>query len=135
MQSYQLTLTNQPVSWSSIKRVARTASTGDWARVLARSEQTPNLPPATSTDAAILAAKNAVSSLDTDLIDPTNTAEWSALQNGLSALQAEGDMAASTVAAINALPTVVTTPLANVQLYDLQYAQADGLIPANVPVE
>lgn len=103
------TLTNQPVKWADAKRLARTASTGDWSRIVARSRQVPAVPPATATDSAILAAINAVESADADVIDPTNSAEWTAFQNGLSALQAAGDLASATVSAIQAL-TSVTGP-------------------------
>ncbi|MBW4089882.1 MAG: hypothetical protein HIU82_02065 [Proteobacteria bacterium] len=134
VQAYVVTLTNQPVSWHSVKLIARTSTTGDWGRVLARSDQTPALPPTTSVDAAILAAKNAVSMQDTDMVDPTNTTHWDAFQAGLSTLEASGDLSSATVAAINALTSVTTTPLAGVQLYDLQGAQAAGFIPSTVPV-
>ena len=134
VRAYQVTLTNQIVALSAAKRIARMAATGDWGRVMARSDQVPNLPPTTATDAAILAAKNVTSMPDTDQIDPTNAGEWATFQNGLSALQAIGDLSAATVTAIGALTSLVTYPLAGVQLYDLQYAQAEGFIPATVPV-
>lgn len=84
VQAYVVPLTNQPVSWQAVKRIARTSSTGDWGRVIARSQQTPNLPPSTSTDSAILAAKNAVSMLDSDTVDPTNAASGGPTGTGTS---------------------------------------------------
>lgn len=122
VQAYKVTLTNQPISWQAVKLVARRSSTGDWGRVEARSEQTPNLPPSTATDAAILAAKNAVSMADTDMVDPTNATDWTAFQNGLTTLQTSGDISSATVTAINALTSVDTYPLAGVTVRDIWLA-------------
>lgn len=101
--------TNRPILWADAKKVARTSSTGDWSRIVARSKQTPTLPPATANDAAILAAINAVESEDGDLIDPANSAQWTTFINGISSLEAAGDLSSATAAAIQGL-TSVTTP-------------------------
>jgi hypothetical protein len=98
-----VTATGAPFQWLAAKVLARTAPTGDWARIVARSRQTPTLPPVTPTDAAILAAINATESGDTDLIDPGSTATWAAFQGGISALEASGDLASATASAILAL--------------------------------
>jgi hypothetical protein len=120
-----ITLTNQPFAWSVAKALARTATTGDWSRIVARARQTPTLPPATATDAAILMAINAVEAEDADVMDPTNAERWATLQAGLAALQAIGDISAATVAAINAL-TTVTQPawVPAVTAGDVQTAEA-----------
>lgn len=68
---------------------------------------TPAMPPATVADGAILAAVNAVAMNEAWVIDPSVAVPWSAMQNGLGALQAVGDLTASDVAAITALTTVV----------------------------
>lgn len=99
------TLTNQVVRWVDAKRVARLAATGDWSRIVARARQTPALPPTTAIDAAILAAINAVESMEADLIDPSDTAGWSAWVGGISTLKAAGDLSQASVDAIMALTT------------------------------
>jgi hypothetical protein len=120
-----ITLTNQPFAWMAARLAARTAGTGDWSRVIARSRQTPALPPATANDAACLAAINAVQLSDNDIIDPTNAAEWATFQAGLTALAATGDLAAATIVAINAL-TTTTLPawVPAVTAGDVQTAEA-----------
>ncbi|WP_428485934.1 hypothetical protein [Rhodopila sp.] len=107
------TLTSQTFPWSAAKLIARQASTGDWSRIVARARGTPALPPASTADQAILAAINAVESLDSDIIDPTNAPTWAAFQAGLAALGpsgpggiGSGDISAATIAAITALTTV-----------------------------
>jgi hypothetical protein len=107
LNAQTIILNNQPVAWPAAKRIARTSSTGDWARIVARARQIPTLPPMTATDAAILAAINAIESEDTDIIDPANTAEWTAFQTGLNALQATGDISVATISAISALTTSI----------------------------
>ena len=112
VEALTITLTNQPIPWPTVETIARTSATGDWSRIVARSRQVPTLPPATATDAAILAAINATESQNTDVLDPTNAPVWAAWQAGFAALEATGDLAATTVAAITALTTqtVLTYP-------------------------
>jgi hypothetical protein len=106
LNAQTVVLSEQPFPWGQALLLARTAATGDWARIVARSRQTPALPPATPTDAAILAAINATESQPGDVIDPTDAATWAAFQAGLAALEASGDLSSATIAAIGALTTV-----------------------------
>lgn len=120
-----MTATNQTFTWLQAKTVAQTSITGDWSRIVARSRQTPTIPPVTGTDVAILAAINATEMSDTQVIDPTIAAGWSAVQSGLSALQTIGDLSSASVSAINAL-TTVTSPVWSPALTagDVQTARA-----------
>lgn len=108
LNAQTVTLAAQPITWGPVKLLARTSATGDWSRIVARSRMTPALPPASTLDAAILAAINATEGMDNDVIDPGNAAAWATFQGGMAALEATGDIAAATVAAILALtgPTV-----------------------------
>ena len=103
-----VTTTGQPFLWSQATFIARTSVTGDWGRIVARSRQTPALPPVTAIDFAILAAINAVEGVGTDVIHPVDPA-WAAMQAGFAALLATGDISAATVAAIEAL-TISVSP-------------------------
>lgn len=107
------TKTGQPFKWKVARRIAREAPTGDWSRIVVRARQMPADPPATIKDFAILAAINAVESVDDDIIDPNDPASWQAWENGLGALQAVGDLNADTVTKLNGLPTVVELPFAD----------------------
>lgn len=107
LNAQTITVSNRPFKWRDAKRIARAAPTGDWSRIVARARMTPALPPATPGDAAILAAINAVESNDEDIIDPTDSAAWQALQAGIAALHGIGDLSTATIAALGELTTVI----------------------------
>lgn len=95
-----------PYEFQSVLSILQ--KSGSWARIVARSRQTPALPPATPTDAAILAAINATEMQPTETIDPADTVTMSALNAGISALEAIGDVTAADVTAVQALASVAT---------------------------
>ena len=99
------TLTNQPFTLGQARVIARQSLAGDWARIVMRSRQTATLPPATATDAAVLAAINVCAGSDGDVIDPNSSATWAAWQAGMAALEASGDLSSASAAAIAALTT------------------------------
>ena len=108
-----------PVSWQQVRVVAQESPNMSWARITVRAEQTPALPPVTPLDAAILVARNAVSMADSQSVDPAKSAQWTAFQNGLTALQAQGDLTAADVAAIVALASQAIAPAADIDCPEL----------------
>ena len=99
------TLTGQAFTVHAAKIVAQTSTNMSWARILQRAQATAAIPPATATDAAILAARTVASMDDAQVVDPSS-AGYAAWQAGLNALQGVGDLTTADVAAINALATV-----------------------------
>lgn len=94
-----------PIKWPDVKHLARVSISGDWARVITRSKQAANLPPQNRIDLAILAAINAVESLEGDTIDPSDSAQWAMFRDGMAALHAVSDLSSATMQAILALAT------------------------------
>lgn len=100
-----ITSTNQPFTLGQAKAIARTSATADWSLIVGLSRGTPRVPPTTPQDYAILAAINVTEGLDSDVIDPNNTAVWLAFTNGLAALGAVGALSTASSTAILGLAT------------------------------
>lgn len=116
LRQQTVTLTDQPFKWKDAKRVARESATGDWSRIVLRAR-------ATTASAAVFAAINAVESADDDVIDPKDPASWETFQAGLAALEGSGDLSAGTIAALNALSTVVRLQWPDLDFGHLQTAR------------
>lgn len=92
-----------PFTWGAAVVAMQKSANFSWPRIIARSKQSPTLPPASGLDYAILAAINAVSTPMDRIIDSMDTVGWATVQGGMQALQGVGDMTAADVAAIVAL--------------------------------
>ena len=125
LNAQTVTLTGQAFTVGAAKLVAQTSGNMSWARVLQRAQGTATVPPATTMDMAILAARTIVSMPDAQLVNPAAGSGWAAWLAGLTALQAVGDLTAADVAAIDALASV-TAPAWSppVTAGDVQTAEA-----------
>ena len=126
LNAQTVAMQNQPFPLSAARLIARQSASGDWARIVTRARMTANLPPTTAADMAILAAINVCAGGDSDVIDPANTATWTAWQEGVGALEASGDLSAATVAAIAAL-TTMTVPAWVPAIQAIDVATAQGI--------
>ena len=110
LNAQTVAMTNVVVLWTDMKAVLRAVSTGDWAKIVLRSRMLSVVPPVSAQDFAVMAAINAVQSENTDRFDPTNAQVWTAVQSGINALAAVGDVAPATVTILASL-TSKTSPV------------------------
>ena len=110
LNAQTVAMTNVIVLWADMKSILRMAPTYDWDKIVMRSRMPSVVPPVSAQDFAVMAAINALESESTDRFDPTNAQVWAAVQSGINALAAVGDVAPATVTILASL-TSKTSPV------------------------
>ncbi len=91
----------RPFKWGEARGIAQ--AHGCWPFIVLRSRKTPNLPPASMEDGAILAAINAVGTEREQVIEASDPNVWAAFSGGIQAFLAVGDLTQAAADAILAL--------------------------------